>query len=130
MTDIVERLRSRCGRETMNGAYADGMWEDAWSMEAADEIERLRAALTNQPSAPVGPWQPIKTQPSQTMRVLLFSPDHYHPDWDGADYGIRVGYYSKGEWREQGTNHDVFEFDNPTHWMPLPAAPHWRGSDE
>lgn len=45
MTDIVERLRSRCGRETMNGAYADGMWEDAWSMEAADEIERLRAAL-------------------------------------------------------------------------------------
>lgn len=89
-----------------------------------------RVALTGQPSAPVEPWQSIKTQPSQTMKVLLFSPDQYDPDWDGADYGIRVGYYSKGEWREQGTNHDAFEFDNPTHWMPLPAAPHWRGSDD
>lgn len=80
-----------------------------------------RAALDGQP-APSG-WRPIDQPPSHPMRVLLFSPEQYDANWSGADYGMRVAYYANGQWRDQGTNHDAFEFDAPTHWMPLPPAP-------
>lgn len=74
-------------------------------------------------------WRPMDEEPPHTMRVLLFKPEAYHPEWDGADYGISVGYFSNGEWRDQGTNHDAFEYTAPTHWMPLPPPPEDK-SDE
>ena len=87
------------------------------------DLRRARAALDGQPAP--SEWRPIEQPPSRAMRVLLFSPDQYHAEWDGADYGIRVGYFTNGQWRDQGTNHDAFEFDTPTHWAPLllPPAP-------
>jgi hypothetical protein len=45
MTDITIRLRRRKEQEIMEDGYVRVEWEDEDAMEAADEIERLRAAL-------------------------------------------------------------------------------------
>ena len=44
MSDIVETLRQRREVEHIGG-YVHVVWEDKEALEAADEIERLRAAL-------------------------------------------------------------------------------------
>jgi hypothetical protein len=44
MSDIVERLRKRRETETIDG-WERVEFEDTDALEAADEIERLRAAL-------------------------------------------------------------------------------------
>ena len=67
-------------------------------------ITRLRAAEARTA------WQPIETAPRDGTLVLA-----WHPWWMGPD-AVRCG--RSGVWTADG--HPVCE---PTHWMPLPAAP-------
>ncbi len=56
-------------------------------------------------------WQPIETAPKDGSDVLLSS-----PNWHGD---VVVGCWSFEGWRDREDS-DKLE---PTHWMPLPAAP-------
>lgn len=56
-------------------------------------------------------WQPIESAPKDGSDVLLSSP-HWHGD-------VVVGCWSFEGWRDREDS-DKLE---PTHWMPLPAAP-------
>lgn len=123
MTDIVERLRSRNGR-------ADGFGLGPVCDEAADEIERLRAAI----AAPPG-WQPIETAPMDGCAVLVM-----RDIWPGTALGRAEecnghNTYVAAWWAKEGSDgmgrwvcYMDAVFDPtcpiaPTHWMPLPAAP-------
>ena len=55
-------------------------------------------------------WQPIETAPKGGAHVLL-----WRPSWNWP----RSGKFSAGAW---WTNGEACGLE-PTHWMPLPAAP-------
>lgn len=95
----------------------------AYMVHGADRaLQIIDVALTAQPAAPVSPWMPIETAPKDGMRshMLLC---HDTKKW------VRMGrYYSEcRRWYYSGTNersqYAQVEGDEPTHWMPLPAAP-------
>lgn len=71
-----------------------------------------KAALSAQDEAG---WQLIETAPKDGSDVLLSSP-HWHGD-------VVVGCWSFEGWRDRDDS-DKLE---PTHWMPLPAAPEAGG---
>jgi len=82
------------------------------------EVERLRA-LTN--------WQPIETAPRDGTWILLTG-GSVDWDWDG-DSKPRV---VAAQFRERNADSWQFawfdagyygEYENPTHWMPLPEPP-------
>lgn len=59
-------------------------------------------------------WRPIDTAPKDGTDVLAFQ------RWDDRADRILVMQFNNGRWR---TNiHSFVPFD-PSHWMPLPAAP-------
>jgi Protein of unknown function (DUF551) len=114
---LVEKLRER--RQAV--AWSRGQdtdyptkWEpDALCQQAADEIDRLSAAPM---------WRPIATAPRDGKEnVLLYdgkivSAGGWTTDLDcGAEYEGQLGMF--GWWWIDGGNCE------PTHWMPLPAAP-------
>lgn len=79
-------------------------------------------------------WKLISEFPDKPMRVLFYTPNLYDANFDGADYGIAVGYFGgvkccNPDYREQGTNHDLLEDWRaesgimPTHWKPCPEPP-------
>ena len=123
MSDIVEHLlfAGRYGFETEEQAAARRI---ARNHEAADEIERLRAKVSE--------WQPIETAPKGGSRVLLASGGYVaigawdawlrHPD--GRVVGLEAHCNPAALvdcWRWDG---EGFECNPPpTHWMPLPEAP-------
>jgi len=74
-------------------------------------------------------WQPISTPPEDGVKAILYCPCQADPEFDGLDYSFRLAIYRKNQWREQGTNHDIFEYfdDEATHWMPLPTPPEKKG---
>lgn len=102
----------------------------AYLNDAADEIERLRAAAPASP-LPGGGWQDISTAPALTDHmkpVLLF--------WQSS--GVGLGYYDIDDdyrnrpkwwvspaagWRCFGDQCIPVNQQDCTHWMPLPAAP-------
>ena len=100
MSDLVKRLR----HEACATSYKqDKPWD--LLMDAADEIERLRAS----------PWMPIETAPMDGKPVLL---------------GWR--HWSSGDWEYEAApagNIDVARegcrscHGFATHWMPLPIPP-------
>ena len=58
-------------------------------------------------------WQPIETAPKSGIGVLLWQP------WKSGRDCTVIGHYANG-WVDR--NCDDFK-PQPTHWMPLPAAP-------
>ena len=129
MSDTDEITRLRADNERLRAALRDAReCIEAWAGYASEYFQEKHALASDlaridaaQPA--LSSWRPIDQPPIHPMRVLLFSPDQYDANWNGADYGIRVAYFANGHWRDQGTNHDACEFDTPTHWMPLPPAP-------
>lgn len=105
MSDIVERLR----KWPPNAPKAIA-WPADLLREAADEIERLRAATA---------WRPIESAPKQhSFRVLAFSPYRHNKNKVFvARYHVPANPEYRSYW--MGTENS----SQPTHWMPLPAPP-------
>jgi hypothetical protein len=106
--DLPSRLRAMVprGRPFTGGERADAT---IIAIEAADEIDRLRAAQA---------WQPIETAPKDGAEVL------------GLDCGTPIicGWVAFSSERKargivNGWHDDEGEPRKLTHWMPLPPAP-------
>jgi hypothetical protein len=137
MKTEIDRLRAEVARlaaenellrAALRGAVA--WWGGIFIEPAPKWVKDARAALEDKSDEPlVTQWQPIEVKPNHAMRVLLFYPDSYAPLFDGATYAVEAAYFMNGQWLEIGTNHSAFEYDTPTHWMPLPPPPEDK-SDE
>lgn len=68
-------------------------------------------------------WQPIETAPKDGTPILCFVPDPER--MFSAQSGIDVLWFDEGAWL-YNAEPVVFQ---PTHWMPLPAAPVDGGKD-
>lgn len=79
-------------------------------------------------------WHPITETPTRKMLVTLYSENRKTWNMEGEEIHpphylgdkFELGYWDGEDWREVGTNHEVFEFgakpghpDYPTHWMPV-----------
>lgn len=96
MTDIVERLNAAVDdRDSLS-------WRDI--VEAAEEIERLRAMMA---------WQPITTAPKDGTAILVWRPKEV----DGPGAHVGVDWWSGNSWYRSRT------YQQPTRWMPLPEEP-------
>lgn len=82
-----------------------------------DERATLRAISTALRSAQVPEWRPIETAPRTGIAVLLWQP------WKSGRDCTTIGHYANG-WVDR-QNEDMQP--EPTHWMPLPAAPSAEG---
>lgn len=86
---------------------------------AYTDRERLRMTSSSEEMGEgISMWQPIQTAPKDGREILMF----YTP----ADGGLRpplvVAWDTMGEcWLAVGFEVEVLS--EPTHWMPLPAAP-------
>ena len=107
MTDLVERLRAcDCGIHCKSGCIQE---------KAADEIERLRAALAASLSAlECGGWQPVETAPRAEW-VLVWRPASNVRDAAWCLLPPGPGFWTEG--------HGGPLDPPPTHWMPLPKPP-------
>lgn len=87
------------------------------------EVERLHSAL-RAATAPQDGWQPIETAPKDGTLIWLIE--------DGKPLGLLVAHHVSGFWvpdaRYQSGGYwaavDSANVLHPSHWMPLPAAPH------
>ena len=111
--DLDATIR-RCIAALLEASYVDdipSVTTDRWRWVAADASRDLGALITRLRAAEARTaWQPIETAPRDGTLVLA-----WHPWWMGPD-AVRCG--RSGVWTADG--HPVCE---PTHWMPLPAAP-------
>ena len=132
------------------GTHGNAIECHAATKEKAEALrDSVFAALPLQ-AAQAG-WQPIETAPKDGTSVLGFcvhAADPYHLEDSLTDYGARVeglghvadgihaicwddareesdGHESPSYWIPAGWMHsaDNEQMANPTHWMPLPAAP-------
>jgi hypothetical protein len=92
-----------------------------------DEISRLRRELTEALQAQrEAAWQPIETAPKD-RRVLGFHPSHgvglmfWQTMTVGQPYADEA--VETSGWRILGMFIAPGDFDQPTHWQPLPAPP-------
>jgi len=85
------------------------------------EIQRLIAAIASAPRVPQ--WQPIDTAPKGIEQVLLRVPTRWGKP---AGHLVAHGYWSRDIWLIFNADGAVQRVD-PTHWMPLPAAPQPEG---
>ncbi len=86
-------------------------------------------------------WQPIEQEPPEGTVAVLYHAKRFYTDartgdvaapmGNGRDYGTMcdIGVFMDGNWCEAYSGHDTIEpwtdpDDMPTHWMPLPPAPH------
>ena len=80
-----------------------------------DDVDALRAALRDRhlgEDVEVQGWQPIETAPTDGGEVLVYVGKSYV---GGCVIAVKD---TNGDWLDW--DGDVWE---PTHWMPLPAAP-------
>lgn len=77
-----------------------------------------RAALSAPQQPSIGGWQPIETAPKDGSRVLLYHSGFKHPFYK-RDLKARwwVDWWDERAWYQTAPD------AQPTHWMPLPAAP-------
>lgn len=87
-----------------------------------EEIQMLRnlycEAESSKPDAPPG-WQPISTAPRDGEQVLLRVRTKFHKR---TAYFAAQGYWAHQFWVIFNADEAVQRVE-PTHWMPLPAAP-------
>lgn len=83
-------------------------------------------------------WRDINDPPTEPTKVLFYLARAKWHNREGAVvdipdlYAVRytIGHWDGETWRDQYTNHEVFEFpdnwdldDKPTHWAPLMDGP-------
>ncbi|WP_238920894.1 DUF551 domain-containing protein [Achromobacter xylosoxidans] len=81
----------------------------AAGLRTGEENAKHNAAIR----AAVAGWLPIESAPKDGRRVLLWN-ERYNAAITGQFYGL-------GGWKLDGEMPPLFH--QPTHWMPLPAAP-------
>lgn len=94
-----------------------------------DEVLRRIAAT---PPAPIEGWRPIETAPKDGTQIILTNGKTVAQGWwEHQEPFVREKRGSAGVYLDQ-QEHDGFDdwldceggmLPNPTHWMPLPAAP-------
>jgi hypothetical protein len=103
---IVNDSRGVAGYH-LNGDAAE--WDEFDEVEAA---EAAIAALKAHQSQPVGQWMPIETAPKDGTRFLAYFNHMCVEAWYSQAWEMFLNSKSK-----------VRNPINPSHWMPLPAAP-------
>jgi len=80
----------------------------------------------------LGAWQPIATAPRDGTWVLLAGGECDYDEesdaktrpvvgqWSNYRNGSQIGWHWQFAWYDGGY---YGEYENPTHWMPLPAQP-------
>ena len=106
MSDLVNRLRDHM---TAEEAFCDKLL-----LQAADEIERLRA-LTE--------WQPIETAPKDGTKLIGYSGGRVSVIFYGEYYLNQFVWFTGGTLPTMNAEPQIFE---PTHWMPSPETPKER----
>lgn len=106
-------------------------WQSAWNTRheatkaaTSDDVREHSPALENAPQ-----WQPIETAPKDGTQILGWNKaDGYERKpyicWFGKDYNYEDddALWLKGDGDGWSTGY-YFTPCEPTHWMPLPAAP-------
>jgi len=106
----------------LEAQLADKEGQRAWLQNELDAALRRIDGLNAQHEG----WQPIETAPKDGTVVLLLSPegeDEGH--WEEVRYcvlGSPQGAFGAG-WVDSTNNLPIYAEFEPTHWMPLPAAP-------
>lgn len=106
--------------------------------ECEAAITALRERLAGTPSV----WEPIETAPKTGRKVILFYmnrnnlprtvmarwlTDEQAAETDADDVGLEGGWYECIDNWDDYTEVAIHEGE-PTHWMPLPAAPQQGGT--
>jgi hypothetical protein len=91
----------------------DALWDVILGLTAE------RDSLRQQLAKPAVEWMPIETAPKDGTRVLVWSDKH-------AWRGIGIAYWGRNNPLNRlawiGGHCRIDHIDQPTHWMPLPAA--------
>lgn len=112
---LIEELEATAERLTQHSnSPLDGLLH-----EAANVLRELTAAPAQPDPLHVANergegWQPIETAPKTNRSILVWCPERrniFQVCWGGFDGWLYFGPFT----------HSVYE--NPTHWMPLPAPP-------
>lgn len=75
-------------------------------------VKEARAWLAQQQPG----WMPIETAPMDGTHVLT-----WNGRWIAVSYWSAKDFYNAPAWHD--TRSHINSIDQPTHWMPLPAAP-------
>ena len=122
MTDLVARLRSRREFASLDGSrWYTTTGPDRDCAEAAEEIERLRERLRELAAVPAG-WQPIETAPKNGRAMFVVQALDVCNSFTGNRPYTTDPYCVWPD--DEG---DFARWPHPfppTHWTPLPAAPH------
>ncbi|MEI3803141.1 DUF551 domain-containing protein [Agrobacterium sp. CCNWLW32] len=97
--------------QNIKGMLRGVSFTEEMKMACLREFEAFYKSTLSAQVQDVAGWQPIETAPKDGSDVLLSS-----PNWHGD---VVVGCWSFEGWRDREDS-DKLE---PTHWMPLPAAP-------
>lgn len=111
---------------------------DEWGFtQKANRPERWRAITALRAALAQDSWQPIATAPQTGRKVILFYlnrnslprtvmarwlTDEQVEEIDGDGVGLKAGWYECIDNWDDYTEVAIYEGE-PTHWMPLPAAP-------
>lgn len=126
--DQVERV-ARAHHETMREFYPNTSpcWEEMTGRYRFEHRDAMRAALSTQPLQ-AGGWRPISEAPKDGTPIIVGRRDiSFGWIWGTAvwfDHAGVAGWISRGNGSEVA---DGLGLANPTHYMPLPAAPQSEG---
>lgn len=130
---LIERLRGIVRIPVNDGAgLLDGkdFFERSFptsnlAREAADEIERLTAALEGSVAVPA--WQPIETAPKDKY-ILAICMEWWEPV--NGDHRWTYSRIRETNWMVGSERWDFGCEKQPTHWMSRPAFPRQERSTE
>ena len=117
-SDSIEILASARRRD-----HAVFQWDEDQRNAAADSWNACRAAILaaapqspgSEPATVPGKWIPVSERmPEKGQAVLVYRPKAH----EGGDSDVRVAVYGRHNFE-----HGFGCYWEPSHWMPLPAAP-------
>ncbi len=116
--ETVKEWRRRAERRYMTSSLSEYCPEEFLTLADAYLALAALAAPSVQPDG----WQDISTAPKDGTLILCLYPQRHGHD----RYSLR--YWSTGDWPSSGRSegwcdqYRQLRKDDPTHWMPLPAA--------
>lgn len=115
--NILDMLRAAWSAE-FNAAAGCDPDSSAWNPKREADVQHILATSLDARSLDVTvteDWQPIETAPKDGTEILVYEPNFEHA-------AIYVCKYDDPVWIEAGG--ECYATWQPTHWMPLPKAPH------